>query len=447
MRVAVPRESWMALKCTSVARWSPGGLRTVAGMYSFLAGASERVYRADQYKRVMKICCIVLSCLAGLLVLPPSPVFAQSRDPAPVRRAGGGSSASKSRGRPVTLPRARPAPKRVRTPRLVKAVLLVERGRPKARATLVAALRSQLSRRGVRLDVLALRRFGRKLPTQLAMARRAAALRGATVVIWFSLTRSVPLFVYFVEGQGGRLVMRGFGEMETDERAEAAAIVVQSALLGYVRGERPGTDVGALPLTLRKLQRSQPRPKPAAPTGRLSLELGYGYAYDDWDAELSGLHGVQVQMAVRLHSRWSLLAGYQWGGPVSLVDPEGRAEVRLRPHRFSLGVRLQFGRGRWQLGAALSVAAELIDYVVLDQPLVTDLDVRPLMLFSLVPCFHAGLRVFNRLRLVVDVGLEVELRTPTLRLDLPGASGGSAKLGRPEVVRPRVLLALAVDLL
>ena len=70
---------------------------------------------------------------------------------------------------------------------------------------MVKVLRTQLSRRGVRLDVLPVWRFATQLPVQLTMARRAASLRSATVVVWFSLTRSVPLFVYIVDGQGGRL--------------------------------------------------------------------------------------------------------------------------------------------------------------------------------------------------------------------------------------------------
>lgn len=346
---------------------------------------------------------------------------------------------------------AQPAGARPARSASIKAVLLVERGKPRARTALVTALRAQLSRRGVQLDVLGVRRFAAKLPVQLAMARRAAALRSARVVVWFSLSRSMPLFVYFAEGKQGRLVMRSFGDLEADERAEAAAIVVRSAVGAYERGEQPGTDVAALPRTLKMTHVPAARRKPGGLSRRLSLELGYGYAYDDWDAAVTGLHNVQLQLALQLHPRWSLFAGYQWTGPVMLRDPANNAEVQLRPHRWALGARLLFPLGkRWELGASLSVAAELVDYVVREQPLVTDLDVRPLMLFSLVPCLHAGVRLFERLRLVVELGLEVELRTPTLQLEMPAEPPATttrfSKLGRPEVVRPRLLLALVVDL-
>ncbi|MFH2006026.1 MAG: hypothetical protein ABI333_05510 [bacterium] len=335
--------------------------------------------------------------------------------------------------------------------RQVKVVLLVERGDLAARATLTLALHTQLSRQGVPLSVVDVRRFAGQLPEQLAMAHRAAELHRATVVVWFSLTRTIPLFAYFLDPAGSRVVMRSFDEMEPEERAEAAAIVVGSAVRVFQRGERPGTDARSLPQGLPKQWTKKPKPRPRKRTVGVALEVGYAYAYDDWDGQVTGMHNVHVRFVLRVHRWLSLLAGYQWIQPVSLSatldDAGSRTSVQLRPHRVSLGAQMHFPLGRrWELGPSLSMAAEIVDYVLDDAPLVVDRKAPPPYLITLIPSFHVGVRLAKNLRLVADVGLEIALRMPTLRLALPGGSEPYSTFGKPNLLRPRVLLALALDI-
>lgn len=348
--------------------------------------------------------------------------------------------------------RAREAgPPRRRAIKRIGVVLLLERKDPKAAAGLVQAIRSQLADTAVRLDLQTVDRFAAELSRQLALARSTASSRRANVVIWFSLSRQEPLYLYFVENQGIRLIMRSFGEMGPDERAEAAAIVVRSSVLAFLRGQRVGRKIAGPTPTLRK-RRPPPRPpRPPAPTARkkiwTSLELGYTYAYDDWDASLTGQHGLEARVALHLLPRWSLLAGYQWSQLAPLVSSPQHAEVLLRLHRISLGARFRHPLGRWTLGASLFLNADYVDYTVREDAFVQDRDERPLFLFSVTPSFHVGIRLVERLRLQLDLGAEVGLYNPTFRLQIRRQPNEFSKFGKPEVVRPRLVLSLAVDII
>lgn len=343
-----------------------------------------------------------------------------------------------------------PAPPRHRALKRLGVVLLLERKDPQAATSLVQAIRSQLADTSIRLDLQTVDRFAAELSRQLALARTTATSRRANVVIWFSLTRSEPLYLYFVEKQGIRLIMRSFGDMAPDERAEAAAIVVRSSVVAFLRGQRLGKKIsGPTPAARRR-----PPPRhPAVPSRRpaprkiwTSLELGYSYAYDDWDASLTGQHGLEARVALHLRPRWSLLAGYQWTQLASLTDATDRAEVQLRLHRILLGARFRHPFGRWRLGATLAVNADYVAYTVRENDLVVALDERPLFLWSITASLHVGLGLVQRLRLQLDLGAEVGIYNPTLRLVNNDVSGGYSKFGKPGVIRPRLLLALAVDL-
>jgi len=351
-----------------------------------------------------------------------------------------------------------PRPRRVKH---IGVVLLLEKKDPKATASLVQAIRSQLADTAVRLDLQTVDRFASELSRQLALARRTATTLRSNMVIWFSLSRREPLYLYFVEKHGVRLIMRSFGEMESDERAEAAAIVVRSSVLAFLRGQRVGRKIAGPTPTVRSRRPppgspapppgSKPRPKPW-PRHRpakiwTSLELGYAYAYDDWDAGLTGHHGLMARIALHLTPRWSLLAGYRYSGLAALHDSTDSAEVLLRLHRVFGGARFRHGLGRWHLGASLWLNADYVSYTVREDALVEQHDGPALVLFSLAPTFHVGLRLVQRLRLQLDVGVEVGLYNPTLWLETPGQPNEFSKFGKPEVIRPSLMLTLAVDLM
>lgn len=345
----------------------------------------------------------------------------------------------------------KPETPRGRAIKRIGVVLLLEKKDPKAAASLVQAIRSQLADTAVRLDLQTVDRFAAELSRQLAMARKTATTRRSNVVIWFSLTRPEPLYLYFVEKQGIRLIMRSFGDMGPDQRAEAAAIVVRSSVLAFLRGQRVGRKIaGPAPPRPRR----RPPPPPTLPVGRstrkkiwTSLELGYAYAYDDWDADLTGQHGLEARVALHLAPRWSLLAAYQWSQLAPLSDTTQQAEVLLRLHRMGLGARFHHALGRWHLGASLMLNADYVDYTVRQDAMVQERNERPLVLFSITPSFHVGVRLAKRLRLQLELGAEVGLYNPTFRLQLSQQPNQFSKFGKPEVIRPRLLLALAVDLI
>lgn len=345
-------------------------------------------------------------------------------------------------------------PPRRRAVRRITVVLLLEKKDPQAAANLVQAIRSQLADTAVRLDPQTVDRFGADLSSQLALARRTATSRRSKVVIWFSLSRQDPLYLCFFETQGIRLIMRNFGAMEPDERAEAAAIVVRSSVLAFLRGQRMGRKIAGPTPTLRKRRpppAAPPRPPPRPPHSQAkvwtSLELGYAYAYDDWDAGLTGHHGILARVALHLLPRWSLLAGYGWSQLAPLRDTTDSAEVLLRLHRFFLGARFHHPLGRWRVGASLLVSSDFVSYTVREDALVQQVSGQPLVLFSLTPAFHVGVRLVDRVRLQLDLGAEVGLYNPTLQLQKPGQINEFSKFGKPEVIRPSLMLTLAVDLM
>ncbi len=356
----------------------------------------------------------------------------------------------------------RPAdPPRRKGFRRIGVVLLLEKKDSKAVAGLglVQAIRSQLTDTAVRLNLHTVDRYAADLAGQLALARKTASSGRSTVVIWFRLSGAEPLYLYFVEKQGSRLIMRSFGAMEPDERAEAASIVVRSSVLAFLRGQRVGRKVaGPRPSPRPTLRKHRPPPAPSPPPhGRTrrpspqkiwtSLELGYAYAYDDWDAGLTGHHGILARMAVHLAPQWSLLAGYRWSQLAPLYDTEDRAEVLLRLHRFFLGARFHHAMGQWEVGASIWINADYVRYTVREAALVDQTDGQALVLFSLAPTFHVGVRLVDRLRLQLEVGAEVGLYNPTLQLYTPGEINEFSKFGKPEVIRPCLMLTLAVDLM
>lgn len=343
-----------------------------------------------------------------------------------------------------------PDPPRRRAIQRLGVVLLLEKKDPQAATSLVQAIRSQLADTSIRLDLQTVDRFAAELSRQLALARTTATSKRANVVIWFSLTRAEPLYLYFVEKQGIRLIMRSFGDMAPDERAEAAAIVVRSSVVAFLRGQHLGKKIAGPTPTARRRPPPRRSPAVARPEPRkiwTSLELGYGYAYDDWDASLTGQHGLEARVALHLRPRWSLLAGYQWTQLGSLTDATEKAEIQLRLHRILLAARFRHPFGRWQVGATLGVNADYLAYTVRENDLVVARDESPVFLWSVTASLHVAVRLVQRLRLQLDVGAEVGLYNPTLRLVNREEDSGYSKFGKPEVVRPRLLLALAVDLI
>ena len=235
-------------------------------------------------------------------------------------------------------------------------------------AELVTRVRGQLSDLAVALRVRPAPAPGASFEAQWRAAEALAHADAARVVLWFSRAPGV-LSVHLADLAEQRLLVRELpvapGRRGRSAAAEAAALIVRSALSALAEGIPVGESIASRRAPSLRPHRALPLPPsaeppllgsavthiPPTPSGRWLLSLGWQAALDGYSPV--GQQGVQVGLGwedASWHFRSRLLASL----PAQLPD----AFTRLSLSRHALGVEVERAllRSRhWRLGAGVGV--------------------------------------------------------------------------------------------
>ncbi|MBI4509800.1 MAG: hypothetical protein HY698_09185 [Deltaproteobacteria bacterium] len=196
---------------------------------------------------------------------------------------------------------------------------------------------------------------------QVLSAQRLAGSRAARVVAWFQRDESGGIVVYVAEPGASRVLVRELRAsreaFSSSATAEAAALVVRSALRALAAGGEIGITVPAPPAA-EETAGEKPRSaaaelRKAAPIAWQSM-VGWQVALDGHSA--LGQNGLVARLGVaRGHLEGSLSATAAF--PSSLDD--GRTQVNLSRHNVAFGLAYRpwaFGNLRVSIGASVGAA-------------------------------------------------------------------------------------------
>jgi len=280
------------------------------------------------------------------------------------------------------------------------------------------AVRGQLSDVSAALTVHAVDQLDPSAPSQLLSARAVARQKKADVVFWFDAKRA-RVSIYLHAPGGGRLLERPVQSAGVEGRYEALAVIVSFAVRGHLQGEKVGV---RLPPARPRLAATAPprRPTssgqpPAPPRRRFRLALEAGYDVDLYSDQVTVAHGLRLAALYHLHRQWSIFLGFRMEAPLDAKSETTALSLRRVPLDF--GARFTWRRGRLALGAQLALAVAV---VARSTPLNLEegetFNAIPTRAFvALVPAVVLGVRLAQRLHLVLSLGARIHLNNTEYR--------------------------------
>jgi len=283
-------------------------------------------------------------------------------------------------------------------------------------------------------------------------------------VFWCDLVSKGETFLFLAEPGKGRILVRSVAHGGVGVGvAESVAIIVGMSVRALVKN---GRIFAVVPKKRPKARRSvarrvtDPRDNPLydeaaalekqrkVPRRPLWLALEMVYSLDFYGSRklVSGttyptLSGASIGLVGRFTPTWSAFVSYRVIEPIKAKDEN--AETSLQRHPLSVGARIRWRRGRWELSGALSFT---FDYVAEDTS-APDLYVPnnngKLQLLAGGEV-RASLLAVGRLRLLLAFGAEVGLLTSRYRIR--NSEGNLIITIEPWPVRPYMRFGLAIDL-
>ncbi|MFH2005152.1 MAG: hypothetical protein ABI333_01065 [bacterium] len=367
-------------------------------------------------------------------------------------------------------PAAQPAP---RTPEAQpppraperSVVMVAARNQAAASRELRLAVMGQLSDANVALELYWVDRFAASPPAQLALARQVAQGKRIVAVFWCDLVSKGETFLYLAEPGKGRIMVRSVARVGGGvDVAESVAIIVGMSVRALVKhgrsfAARPGprrvvargpvarrvTDPGDNPLYDEAAALEKKREVARRPLW-LALEMLYSLDFYGSRQLASGttyppLNGASIGLVARFTPRWSVFVSYRVIEPIKAKGEN--AETSLQRHPLSLGARVRWRRGRWELSGGLSFT---FDYVAEDTS-APELNVPNnggmLQLLAGVEA-RVSFWAVGRLRILLALGAEVGLYTALYSIEK--GDGDQPIVISPWPVRPYLRLGLAIDL-
>jgi hypothetical protein len=301
------------------------------------------------------------------------------------------------------------------------------------------AFRAQLSDLPVALRVQPVGPLPVALAEQLALARGAAGAgrpTGAGVVIWLDRAGATELLLLVADPAAPRVTVRripGAPEGPAGPATiEAAAVAARSQVRGLL-----GDATAAAPA---------PAPDPAdAGPPRQPLTLRAGYALEAWSAE-ARFHAVELRAEVRPLPWLAVAAGTRVGPGVRIPGARGDLSVERFPWSLEVGWVAPLGR-RLRLELAAGPAFELVR--ARPDPLPEGWALRPrgaTVLFGATASARLDVRIAGGLHVTLGLGLDALFPETTWSVRSSDPAGALREaLARPWAVRPRALVALALD--
>ncbi len=372
----------------------------------------------------------------------------------------------------VAVPRRAAAPRRAEPAAKRSVVMLAARNQAAASKELHQAVSGQVSDASVSLELRWVHRFAASPGAQLAQARTISRGRKVVVVFWCDLSAKGEIFLYLVEPEKGRLIVRSVARAGGGGLAESVAIIVGMSVRAVlsslprprprsavrVRGSRPVPVPGSARRPAMSLTADNPLFAEAARLKRnlpsrgprwLVLEMKYALDFYGKRQMAAGLtypmsHGVSIGLAARFATRWSAFLSFRVVGPVKANgDP---VLISFQRYPVSTGARIRFRLGRWvELGGAL---AFIFDYVAVDTQAPDgwdyDLEFRNKLHSLIGGEIRLSFLVLDRLRIIMALGAEVRLNADPPEI-LNGDEEQSIILD-PWPVQPYFRFGISLDL-
>ncbi len=308
-------------------------------------------------------------------------------------------------------------------------VMLAPRDKPKATATLRAAVEAQMSDVHLKLRVRSVAALPQGHGCRLAGARELVEKRDVAAVFWFDATAN-RVCLLFSRDRGGGLVNRRVAGAGEEGRFEAVAVLVRTAVRAspprrHSRGASPGP-AGLLPG--RRLVRP----------GLAWLELELAYSLELMTTSDVG-QGLRLAAQLRLHRHWTLYVGYRLEARLTLEGDDESVELQRYP--VDAGARFRWWFGPFEIGARAGLG---FAYSRLFQRLPSTssnaVKATSEWLVFLDARFYVGVRPVPRLLLYAGVGARFYVLNAEYRLN------GDDVVFTPWPVQPSLMVGLSVDL-
>jgi hypothetical protein len=282
----------------------------------------------------------------------------------------------------------------------------------------VRAVQSQLSDLDVTFRLTPVPELPATLKQQVALAEEVAAGVGALAVFWCDFADREQVFLYLRGSEGDRILVRRLEEAEQGGMSEALAIIVRASVGELLRGGRIGIEVAEAVAAEEALQPApvppppmpEPAPAPAAePEPRvLKIAQRVGYVFQTYSADEPAVHGLGLDLGVRVHPLIWIDAGYTLVGTIR--HDGDAAALRLRRNPFHLGLGVEIELGDFEVGGSVRGVLDYATFEVrqLKYGMVA-VDDKDDLLVSIVPMVSGGWRFYARLHLFVSLGVEVPL--------------------------------------
>ncbi len=340
-----------------------------------------------------------------------------------------------------------------------KVLMILTRDRKKEiPGEMLQAVRSQLSDAPVVFSSRWVDSMPEALPERLELAQGIASKEGGVVaVFWFDL-KDADGHVYVAEPESGRVLVRRLEGGSGLATAEAVAIIVRASVMAFLRESRlrerspqwersdPGQEsedlfgetglveegAGAKEGEARDLGESYGYGSGVGLEGeetdegvdekivvprdfRFGLEIGY--ALDVYATQRPAVHAVSLGLSYRFAKRFHVYGNYRLSLPMQLDDERIRSITR---HPASLGVRWQRALDRWTLGIGGGLVMDYTRYKPASVDGVTFSHTRGSVVFSAATFFVAGVKLYDRLKLLAGLGVELGLNNKRYVIHVAG---------------------------
>jgi hypothetical protein len=323
-------------------------------------------------------------------------------------------------------------------------VLLASTQSPGALDPLLLGIRAQVSDLPVSLVMEEVTELPPSLPDQVALASRLALRDSAVAVFWLDLFRPGRLFIYLAEPGGSRVLVRAVEASTGVAGIEAVAVIVRGLVQAIIEGGTIGVQPASTHMTATAapgppLPAMTPSPSPSMPWLSVQLALALDFRFKQAPVQA----GLDAGLLLSPHENWTIFADYRL--LTGAQTPSADIDLEVSRHPMTVGVRVQWPFGAWDIGASLF---GVLDYVteeaVVHSSRLTVTKSDAVWLGGVGLLAHGSWRATPVLRLFVNAGLEVYTSTLEYVVEL---SGGPAVLLSSLPVCPRILVGVSLDVI
>ncbi len=284
------------------------------------------------------------------------------------------------------------------------------------------AIQSQMSDLNVTLRAVTQDNMSGNLKEEVDIARAIADEHRAIAAFWYHEVEDSQLFLYLIQKVGDRILVRAIKEETAGGRTEAAAIIVRLSVQELMRGGSIGIKIAEALQDKTPTPESDPNPVPQdenlqqvasapqeedlkQPASVLRLTNTLSYAYYAHSTNHPAVHGLDIELGVRIRRSWTLFVGYT---VLSSIDDESSdVSIHYARHPVRLGAMWSTAFGPVEPGISLSA---ILDYTTYDAKITDTANQDDAhFLVSLFPALEIIFWVTNHVGLTIAAATEISI--------------------------------------